>query len=237
MIRFLVRWIGTTGLAVLCSAVVAVSVGFPYDGASDRLFYLQSVVVLFFSALSAIGQGWVMLHLLKRPILWGVSTGSGTILAAATIAAAVSTPDRLWWPIIWRLAFWIRKVFDLSATPWILTEYVISGWAFGLVLGATQAAALGLGWRVNMRWIAISTVGGVLGAIWIYAIEIDTVANALWWMAESIPMQRGWRVVLLATSVLLVLGFCYALPTGLLMQRLLRRYQHTNAEALVQRFE
>lgn len=238
MPHFLGRWLGVTGLSILCSVVAAVGVGFlAYDGTSDASLYLDGAAVLFFAAFSAIGQGWVIRHLLKRPVLWGALTGGGIVLAAVAIEAGVRVSDQLWWPI-WRLAFWIRDLFDLSVTPWVFTAYLVSGLTCGLILGSTQAAVLGLGWRVSLRWVAISAGAGVLAAICDYVFsEVDAVVNALWWMAALIPMQRDWRPAFLAMGELLVLGFCYALPTGILMQKLLRGYQGADAEALVQRFE
>jgi hypothetical protein len=239
MSRFIVPWIAVAEVSILGSVVLAVCSAFLSKGASaDPVVIVQIAAVLSFSALSGIGQGWLLRRQLQRPILWGVSSGTGIIVAAAIIAEIAGAPEQLWWPIVWRLAFWIRKSFDLSVTPWTFTGYVLSGLTFGLILGAAQASTLRFGWRAGLRWIGISVLSGVLTSILLYSSrEIDSVTNALDWLAASIPMPSGPRGLLFGTSVLLLLGVSFALPTGAFMQHLLRSRLQADVGVVLQRFD
>jgi hypothetical protein len=56
-------------------------------------------------------------------------------------------------------------------------------------------------------------------------------------MAESMLFAGQWRYLPVSILWAEVAALCFAPPTGLLMQRLLCRYQRADDEALLRRFE
>jgi hypothetical protein len=201
----------------------------------DLFFYLIAASVLLFPILCAFGQGWVMWSRLKHPVLWATLTGGGIVAAFVILSAVAATLD----PVTWQLAIWIERALSLRAPPSALVAYAGASLLFGLILGGIQAGALDHGWGSRLRWIAVSAAAGLPAAVWLYVcVEVDAVANGLLLpIAESLPLPGHWNTVSMAVPVAIILCLCFTLPTGLLMQRLLRRHRRADAEALVRRFE
>jgi hypothetical protein len=239
-LRFIIRWNGAPALAIALStamtAILAIGIGPDGEG---PLPYLIAAAVLSFPIMSALGHGWVMRDRLKQPVLWGTLTGVGILAAFASVITVGTTLGDLWEPSIWQLAVWIGRSLGLSAPPSTFVAYAGGGLLFGLILGGTQAAALDHGWRSRLRWIAVSAAGGVPAAIWLYVCaEVDAVANGLLVrIADSLPLSGNWNIVPIAVPLAIILCLCFTLPTGLFMQRLLRRRRRADAEALVRLFE
>lgn len=87
--------------------------------------------------------------------------------------------------------------------------------------------------------VAVSAAAGLPAAIWLYlCVEVDAIANGLLVrIAESLPLPDRWRDLPMAVPVAIILCLCFTLPTGLMMERLLRRHRRATAESLVRRFE
>ena len=87
-------------------------------------------------------------------------------------------------------------------------------------------------------WLATSVAAAVLTGLWLYAWATVEPFEALFAQsAEWMPLSGPWRYLPVSVPWAEVGALCFALPTGLLMQRLLRRHQRADDEALVRRFE
>jgi hypothetical protein len=240
-LRFVARWIGVAALAVAISVSTIATFGvLAAENKSDESFYyLAGVAVLSLPLLCALGYSWTLRRTIRRPILWGILTGSGIVFAAASLLISAFTLEDLWLPITEQTAAWIARSVHLRVPPLTFVTYAGSGVLFGLVLGTTQAVALDSGWGDRMRWTAASGTAGLIAGISAYLyLEVDAVANGLLDdIAGFIPLPGDWPAVPLAVLVALLLCVSFTLPTGLFMQRLLRRHRRADDEALLRRFE
>jgi len=240
-IRFLVRWNGVAALAIALSTAMTLILGIVgiESNADDLFLSLIGAAVLSFPIMSGLGHGWVMRGGLRRPMLWGTLTGGGIVAAAACVIAVAITLGELWRPSIWQLAVWIARILGLTAPPSTWLAYAGGGLLFGLILGGTQAAALDLGWGGRLRWVAASAAAGLPAAMWLYlCTEVDAIARGLLVrIAKALPLSDRWHTLPMAVPVAIILCLCFTLPTGLMMERLLRRHRRADAEALARRFE
>jgi hypothetical protein len=239
-IRFLVRWNVVAALAIaLSTAATAILAIVGFHSNKEELFLsLIGAAILSFPIMSGLGHGWLMRGALKRPTLWGTLTGAGIVAAVAgVIAVAISLGD-LWQPRIWQLSVWIARHLGLGVPPSTWLAYAAGGLLFGLILGGTQAAALDLHWGARLRWVAASAAAGVPAATCLYlCVEVDAIANLLRRIAESLPVPDRWHALPMAVPLAMILCLCFTLPTGFMMERLLRRHRRASAESLVRRFE
>ncbi len=234
---FLWRWLGAWMLApALSSLLLAV-----YDAIGrhgfDSTAYVAIVGLLSLPALGGLLHGIIMRGLLQRSTLWGALTGGGIVIAAVSIVATVSFRE-LWWAWDNRIAVWVAEALGLASLPHAFVGVVSASFLFGLVLGAVQAVALAPRWRSVSAWIATTAVAAVLAGLWFYVCVTAGPIKALFVrMAESMLFAGQWRYLPVSILGAEVGALCFALPTGLLMQRLLRRHQRADDEALVRRFE
>jgi len=238
-IRFIIRWNGVAALAIALSTAMTAILAILGTGSEDLFIYLIGSAVLSFPIMSALGHGWVMRGRLRHPVLWGTLTGGGIVAASASVITVGITLGEIWRPAIWQLAVWIGRNLGLSAPPSTFVAYASGGLLFGFALGGTQAAALDHGWGSRLRWIAASAAAGLPAAIWFYGcVEVNAVANGLLVrIADSLPLPGHWNIVPIAVSIAIILCLGFTLPTGLMMERLLRLHRRADAEALVRRFE
>jgi|SRR5262245_2783132 len=242
-IRFLMRWNGVVALAIALSTAATTSLAIVgIESRSGDLFLsLVGAAILSFPILSGLGHGWLMRGGLRRSTLWGTLTGGGIVAATAGVLAVAISLSEIWRPPIWQVAVWFERHLGLEAPPaatWL--AYAAAGLLFGLILGATQAAALDLGWAGRLRWVAASAASGLPAATWLLLCveDADEFSNSLLRrIAESLPVSDHWSVLPIAVPVAMILCLCFTLPTGFVMERLLRRHRRANAELLVRRFE
>lgn len=240
-LRFILRWNGVAALAIALSmtmtAILAI-IGFESNH-EELSLSLIGASILSFPLMTALGHGWLMRGTLKRPTLWGTLTGGGIVAAFAVIIAVAITLGDFWRPPIWQLGVWIAHRLGLDAPPSTWLAYAAGGLLFGLILGGMQAAALSFRGRARLRWIAASAGSGLPAATWLYlCVEVDDISSGLLRrLAESLPVPDRWNVVPIAVAVAVTLCLCFTLPTGLVMERLLRRHSRASAESLVRRFE
>jgi hypothetical protein len=141
----------------------------------------------------------------------------------------------LWWSVQFRVTFWIATLVVLSTG---FVDTVLASVLFGLILGTIQAVAFGHRWRSVLAWIATSTAAAIPAGLWLYAwAAVEPVSALFARIAELMPLADRWRYLPVGVLGAEVGTLCFSLPTGLLMQRLLRRHQRADAETLVQRFE
>jgi hypothetical protein len=240
-IRFLVRWNGVAALAIaLSTAMTAILAIVGFHSNNEELFLsLIGAAILSFPIMSGLGHGWLMRGGLRRSTLWGTLTGGGIVAATAGVIAVGITLGEFWQPRIWQLAVWFARYLRLDVPPSTWLAYAAAGLLFGLVLGATQAAAIDLRWGARLRWVAASAASGLPAATWLYlCLEVDDISNGLLrQIAESLPVPDDWSVLPIAVPIAMILCLCFTLPTGFVMERLLRRHRRANAESLVRRFE
>jgi len=238
-IRFIVQWNGVAALAIGLSTAMTAILAILGTRSEDLFLYMIGAAVLSLPIMSALGHGWVMRGRLKHPVLWGTLTGGGIVAASASVLTVGITLGEIWRPAIWQLAVWIGRSLGLGAPPSTFVAYVGGGLLFGLTLGGTQAAALDHGWGSRLRWVAASAAAGLPAAIWLYGcVEVDAIANGLLVrIADSLPLSGRWNIVPIAVPVAIILCLGFTLPTGLMMELLLRRHRRADAEALVRRFD
>ena len=141
----------------------------------------------------------------------------------------------LWWSVQFRVTIWIAT---LVVVPSGFVDTVLASVLFGLILGTIQAVAFGHRWRSVLAWIATSTAATIPAGLWLYAwAAVEPVSALFARIADLIPLADRWRYLPVSVLGAEVAALCFALPTGLLMQRLLRRHQRADAAALVRRFE
>lgn len=235
---FLLRWLGAWMLATAPSSLLlAVFDVLDRDGL-DSAGYVAIVGLLSLPALGGLLHGIAMRGLIQRPTLWGALTGGGIVIAAGSIAAAASTFRELWWAAGYRMTVWLAETLGLASLPFDVVGVVSTSFLFDAVLGAVQAVALAPRWRSVSAWIATTAAAAVLTGLWLYAwAAVEPVEALFMRMAELMRFAGQWRYLPVSVLWAEVAALCFALPTGLLMQRLLRRHQRADAEALVRRFE
>lgn len=240
-IRFIVRWNGVTALAIaLATAMAATLAIVGFESSNEDLFLaLVAAAILSFPIMSGLGHGWLMRGALKRPRLWGTLTGGGIVAAFAVVIAVALTLDDLWQHPIWRLAVWIARHVGLEVPPATWLAYAAAGLLFGFILGGMQAAALNFDRRARLQWIAASAASGLPATTWLYlCLEVHAFANGLLRrIADSLPVSDRWAVLFMAVPIAMILALSFTLPTGFMMDRLLRRHRQASAESLVQLFE
>jgi hypothetical protein len=240
-IRFLMRWNGVAALAIALSTAATTSLAIVgIESRSEDLFLsLVGAAILSFPILSGLGHGWLMRGGLRRSTLWGTLTGGGIVAATVGVIAVAITLSEFWQPPIWQIAVWFARHLSLDVPPSTWLAYAAAGVLFGLILGATQAAALDLGWAERLRWVAASAASGLPATTWLYlCVEVDDISNGLLRrIAESLPVPDHWNVLPIAVPVAMILCLCFTLPTGFVMERQLRRHRRATAESLVRRFE
>lgn len=236
---FLLRWLGAWMLATALSSFLLALFGILEERYRARpAIYLGIVGLLSLPALGGLLHGLVMRGLLRRSTLWGALTGGGIVIAAASIAVTVLDFRNLWWPLELQVAFWVAKGLGLAAPPFDVVGVISTSLLFGLILGAVQAIVLAPRWWSIAAWIATSIVATVLAGLWLYAWAAGGPVEALFErIAESMPLTGEWRYLPVSVVWAEVAALCFALPTGLLMQRLLRRHRRADDEALVRRFD
>lgn len=236
---FLPRWLSAWMLATaLSSFLLAFGNALDPRGRDRLAVYVALAGFLSFPAFAGLLQGVMMRGLLRRSTLWGALTGGGIAIAAMTVVLMTLIISDLWWPLPVRLALWVAHTFGLAVYPVYFVRLTSASVPFGLILGAIQAIVFAPRWGSVAAWIAISTAAAVLTGLWFYAwTSVEPVASLYSRMAGFMPLTGEWRY--LPATVLWAEGaaLCFALPTGLLMQRLLRRHQRADAAALVRRFE
>lgn len=163
---------------------------------------------------------------------WGFATGAG-LVAAVFVVALAQAFDEFWRPVVWRLAFWLWDGLGLVAVPSALVAHAAAGTMFGLVLSGTQTLALGFQWRARVQWLAVSTAATLLVALAIYIFgEIGVIEYVLW-----TPYRDVWAMTVARAGLAVVLGLCFALPTGLCMRVLRRRDESPSDAAVLRRFD
>jgi hypothetical protein len=236
---FLLRWLGAWMLATaLSSFLLAVFYVLDERYRARPAIYVGIIGALSLPAVGGLLHGFVMRGLLRRSTLWGALTGGGIAIAAMTVVFMTLSVNDLWWPLQSRLALWVAHTFGLAVSPFYFVRWTSASVPFGLILGVMQAIVLAPRWWSVATWIAISTAAAVLTGLWLYAwTSVEPVSSLFSRMAGLMPLTGEWRY--LPTIVLWaeVAALCFALPTGLFMQRLLRRHRRADAEALVRRFE
>lgn len=200
--------------------------------------YVAMIGVLSLPAVAGLLHAIVMRGLLRRSTLWGALTGGGMVIAAMSIAVLALNFRDLWWPLHFRMTLWVAQGLGLAQPPVGFVGVIVVSVLFGAILGAVQAVALAPRWWSVCAWLAVSIAATVLTGLWLYAwVAVDPVAALFARSAELVPLAAQWRYLPVSILWAEVGAPCFALPTGFLMQRLLRRYQRADAEALVRRFE
>ena len=235
---FLWRWLGAWMLATaLSSSLLAVFDVIGRRGVVSAV-YVGIVGLLSLPALGGLLHGIIMRGLLQRSTLWGALTGGGIAIAAVSIVATAASFRELWWAWDNRIAVWVAETLGLASLPLAFVGVVSASFLFGMILGAVQAVALAPRWRSVSAWIAMTAAAAVLAGLWLYVCVVAGPVRALFVrMAESMPFAGQWRYLPVSVLWAEVGALCFALPTGLLMLRLLRRHQRVDDEALVRRFE
>jgi hypothetical protein len=222
--------------AALSSVLLAVFYVLDVRYRARPAIYVGIVGLLALPTVNGLLQALTMRGLLRRSTLWGALTGGGMVIAAATVI--VMTLSFHGWPLAARLAFWITHMFGFAQPPVRLVSLMSASVSFGLILGAMQAIVLMPRWWSAVAWVANSVVGAVLAGLWLYAWRfVEPVSSLLGRVADSVPLTGQWRYLPAAMLGAEVAVLCLALPTGLLMQHLLRRYRSADAEALVRQFD
>jgi hypothetical protein len=236
---FLLRWLGTWMLATALSALLLGLFYVLEDRYRPRAaIYVGIVGLLSLPTLGGLLQGIVMRGLLRRSTLWGALTGGGIVLAAASVAVTVFNFRDLWGPLEFRLAALVAEALGLASPPFDFVGVILTSILFGLILGAVQAIALAPRWLSVSAWLATATIATVLTGLWVYVWVVVGPVRALFnGTAELVPLTEQWRYVPVGALWAEVGALCFALPTGLLMQRLLRRHRRADDEAPVRRFE
>lgn len=241
---FLLRWIAAWVLPMCVSALAMLAcVRMSRNVAGRDIFQpLGILAMLSYPALLAVSHGHVMRKSLRRPILWGVLTGGGVLVAGLAILG-------LSWPffqVMPRSPFfvamhWLRNALAAAGMSIDIDRLYAAGFGLllGLLIGSAQAAVLGWTWRVRLGWCLVSVVGGWLaGFSIIVSDEIGPLARLMDDAAESL-IQRGggWGGVPVIALWFASVPLIYALPTGLAMRRLLRRRHAAESAAIVARFD
>jgi len=236
---FLLRWLGAW---VLATALSALLLGLFYvlevRYRPRAAIYVGIVGLLSLPVLAGLLQGIVIRGLLRRSALWGALTGGGIVLAATSVAVTVLNFRNFWWPLEFQMAALVAAGLGLASPPFDFVGVILTSVLFGLILGAVQAVALTPRWRSVSAWLATSTTAAVLAGLWIYAwVAVEPVEALFVRIAVSVPFTGQWRYIPVSVLWAEVAALCFALPTGLMMERLLRLHQRADAEALVRRFE
>jgi len=236
---FLLRWLGTWMLATALSALLlAVFYALEHRYRPRAAIYLGMVGVLALPTLGGLLQGIVMRGLLRRSTLWGALTGGGIVFAAASVVVTVLNFRNLWWPLEFRLAALVAEGLGLTSPPFDFVGVILTSILFGLILGAVQAIVLAPRWPSVSAWLATTTTATILTGLWVYVWVVDGPVQALFnATAELVPLTGQWRYVPVGALWAEVGALGFALPTGLLMQRLLRSHRRADDAALVRRFE
>jgi len=235
---FLLRWLGAWMLATALSSLLLAVFDVLGRHGVDSAVYVAIVGLLSLPALGGLLHGIVMRGLLQRSTLWGALTGGGIVIAAVSIAVTAASFRELWWAVDERIAAWVAEALGLASLPFAFVGAVATSFLFGLLLGTIQAVALAPRWRSVSAWIATTAAAAVLTGLWLYAWAAVGPVEALFVrMAESMLFAGQWRYLPVSVLWAEVAVLCFALPTGLVMQRLLRRHRRADAEALVRRFE
>ena len=222
-----------TALSSLLVGIFHILEGRYHTGA---FVYLGIVGLLSLPALGGLLQGIVMRGFLRGSTLWGALTGGGIVIAIASVAVLFVRFHETWWPVAFLVTVWIAKT--LGVVPSGFVQTVFASVLFGLILGAVQALALGPSWRRMAAWTATSMAAVLPAGLWLYAwAAVEPVSSLFAHIAELIPLTGQWRYLPISVLWAEVAALCFALPTGLMMQQLLRRHQRADAEALVRRFE
>jgi hypothetical protein len=236
---FLLRWLGAWTVATaLSSLLLGLFYVLEERYRARPVIYVGIVGLLSLPALGGLLQGIVMRGLLQRATLWGALTGGGIVLAAGGVAVMLLSFHDLWLPLQYRLAVLAAERFGLASPPLDVVGLILTSALFGLILGAVQGVALVPRWMSVSAWLATSIVAGVLTGLWLYAwVAFEPVETLFAQSAEWVPLAGPWRYLPVSIVWAEVGALCFALPTGLLMQRLLRSYQRADDEALVRQFE
>jgi hypothetical protein len=233
--RFVLRWVVAATLPVALSVLLTVGViqvGLHYD--LETWIPLSMLSILSYPLLTALAQGYVMRGVLRRAALWGVLSAAGFVAAMLAVFAAAVTVDALLGPYVMQLAIGLRDVVVFGVPPGMFLKYVISGLLFGTVLGGIQSVVLGPGWGGRMTWTAVSAAASVGCWLWLYLWMETDLTTAL---PDDISDDDNLLVLLAVTSWSVMGWLLYALPTGFFMQRLQRRRQRSDAEALLRQFD
>jgi hypothetical protein len=144
----------------------------------------------------------------------------------------------LWWPVVFRVAVWVAAGLGLARPPLDLVGAISASLLLGSILGAIQAIALAPRWWSMVAWIATVSTATVAAGVWLYAWTVFGPVSALFTaIADLMRLTGQWRFLPVSVLWAEVAALCFAVPAGLLMQRLLRRHQRADAEELIQRFE
>jgi hypothetical protein len=235
MARFLLRWLVAAAMPVALAVSVTVGViqiGIRYG--LEAWISLSALGLLSYPVLQALAQGYIMRGFLRRAALWGVLSSGGFVAAMLAVFATALSFDALLWPLVSQFSIALRDVLGLAVPPGMLLKYSVSGLLFGTVLGGVQSLVLGPGWRARLEWIGVSAAAGVALLLWVYLwLETDLMNE----LPDDISGEDDVLILTAVTGWSVAAWMFYALPTGWFMQRLLRRRDRADAEALLRRFE
>lgn len=235
---FLLRWLAAWMLATALSAVMLALFDVLDRHHAQAAIYVAIIGLLSLPAVGGLLHGILMRGLLRRSTLWGALTGGGMVIAAMGIVVMVYSFRYLWSPLHFRVTVWVSQWLGLAEPPFGFVGVTVTGVVFGAILGCVQAIVLAPRWRSVMAWIATSIAASVLTGLWLYAwAVVEPVSTLFARIAGLMPLTDQWRYLPVSVLWAEIGAFCFALPTGLLMRRLLRRFQHADAEAIVGRFE
>jgi hypothetical protein len=236
---FLFRWLGAWMIPVALSSLL-LGIFFVFD----VRYHLRPSVFLLVAALLSLPafagllHGIVMRGILRRSTLWGALTCGGVVIAAVSVEALPLQFLSPWLRVTAEIAWWLAHTLGLALVPEELVRTIAGALLLGFILGAAQAAALGFGWPTRALWIAASGLAAIPMMVWADACMQPRAFDDLFArIASSMPLTGEWRYVPVTVALALVGAFSFALPTGLVMNQLLRRHQRADAEALVRRFE